>query len=234
MTNFTGSMISTSPASSVRRHFVHQVAGLGGEVNGVAVVRDQHALGLGAGRHLLHDPVARHVDDGERRGFLLGNIEPATLFIDTEGLRARAGLDLADDRELDHVQNLDQVVVAAGDIELGVIGAEMQVARTAAGLDVLDDLEGGGIDDNNVVGGSQPELDWDDRRRKPRRNGPGLVRPATAWHCVFHCRPSTSRVQRANEGADHESRGYCADRRLRARSGRASRRRRALHACHRL
>ena len=112
----------------------------------------KHALGLGAGRHLLHDDVLVDIDDGERRTFLLGDVDAPTLFVDGEGLRARSGGKLADHFELGHVDNIDDVVVAAGNVELAMVSIEMHVARTARNLDVLDHLIGLGIDDDQIVG----------------------------------------------------------------------------------
>jgi hypothetical protein len=59
-----------------------------------------------------------HVDHGERRAFLLGDVEAAAFLVDAEGFRAWPGLDLADHLELRHVHNVNHVVVAAGDVKL--------------------------------------------------------------------------------------------------------------------
>ena len=181
-TNLPRSMMSTWPASSAVTHSslpsgvaarrrgrkptttsraivagvgvdrVHEIAGLGGDIDGLAVLADQHALRLGAGRHFLHDGVPIHVDDRERRTLFVGDVDAAALLVDGEGFRARAGLELADHLQLRHVENVDDVVVAAGDVEHAVIGVEMHVARPARDLDVLDHFVGLGIDDDDVVG----------------------------------------------------------------------------------
>ena len=65
---------------------VHEVAGLGGDVDGVAVIADQHALRLGPGRHLPDDDVTIHVDDRERRALFGRNINAASLPVDAERL----------------------------------------------------------------------------------------------------------------------------------------------------
>jgi hypothetical protein len=131
---------------------MQQIAGLGRDIDCLAVLRDQHAFGLRAGRHLLHDGIVFHIDDGERRAFFLGDVKAATSLVDAKGFRAWPGLELANHIELGHVHNVDHVVVAAGDVELGMIGAKMQIARAACGFDLLDDLVGRRIDHDDVVG----------------------------------------------------------------------------------
>jgi hypothetical protein len=97
---------------------VQQIAGLGCYKNRLAVFGDKHALRLRAGRHLVHDRVALHVDHGERGALLLGDVEAAAFLVDAEGLGAWPGLEPADHIELRHVHNVDHVVGAAGDVEL--------------------------------------------------------------------------------------------------------------------
>ena len=131
---------------------MHEVADLGGDVDGLAVLADEYAFRLGAGRHLLDDDVLVDVDDRERRPFLVRHVDAPPFLVDGEGFGARAGHQLADDFELGDVEDIDHVVVAAGNVELGVVGVEMHVARAARDLDVLDHLVGLGIDDDDVVG----------------------------------------------------------------------------------
>ena len=138
--------------SALRVDQMDEVAHFRRHVEGLAVLAEEHALGLGAGRHLVHDDVLVDIDDGERRTFFVGDVDPPTLFIQSKGLGARSGGELADHFELGHVDDVDDVVVATGNVELATIGTEMHVARTARDLDVLDHLIGLGIEDDQIVG----------------------------------------------------------------------------------
>ena len=80
---------ATCPPSGV--DLVHEVADLGGHVDDLAVLADEHALGLGAGRHLLDDDVLVDVDDGERGALLVRHVDAPALLVESEGLRARPG-----------------------------------------------------------------------------------------------------------------------------------------------
>ena len=130
---------------------VHQIAHLGGNIDQLAVLADRHALGLGAGWHLLDDDVLVHVDHGQRRRFLVRHVNPALGFVDRECLGAGAGRKLADHRKLRDIDDLDDVVVAASDVKLLMSSIEMHVARPPRRLDVLDDLIGLGIQHDDVV-----------------------------------------------------------------------------------
>src|SRR5262249_23697690 len=133
-------------------HQVDQIADLRRHVQRLAVLGDEHALGLGARRDFVNDDVLIDVDDRKRGAFLVGDIEAAALLVEGEGLRARAGGEAADDFELADVDDVDHVVVAAGHVELAVVGIEMHVARTTRHLDVLHHLIALGIDHDQVVG----------------------------------------------------------------------------------
>ena len=131
---------------------VHEVAHLRGHIEELAVLAQEHAFGLGAGRDLVHDDVLVHVDDGKRRALFVGDVDAPPLFVDGEGLRARAGRELSHHLELGHVDDVDHVVIAAGDVELAAVGVEMHVARAPRGLDILHHLVGLGIEHDQVVG----------------------------------------------------------------------------------
>ena len=131
---------------------MHEIAGLGSDVDGFTVIADQNAFRLRTGRDFFHDGVPVQVDDRQRRSLFVGDIDSAALLVDGEGLGARAGLELADDLQLRHVENVDDVVVAAGDVKHAVIGAKVHVARPARDLDVTHHFVGLWIDDDDVVG----------------------------------------------------------------------------------
>ena len=138
--------------SALRVDQMDEVAHLRRHVEGFAVLAEEHAFGLSAGRDLVHDDVLVDVDDGEGRAFFVGDIDPPAFFVQGKGLGTRPGSELADHFELGNVDDVDDVVVATGNVELAMIGIEMHVARTARDLDVLDHLIGLGIDHDQIVG----------------------------------------------------------------------------------
>ena len=131
---------------------MHEVASLGGDIDDLAVLALQHAFRFGAGRHLLHNDIALHVNDGKRGSFFVGDVDALALLVHGERFRARPGRELADHLQFRNVEDVDDVVVAASDVEQRMVGVEVHVARPVRYLDVGGYLVGFWIDDDDVVG----------------------------------------------------------------------------------